>query len=66
MAPPAGQEQGRKRITPAHVREARLGWFLVLPAVIIVVGMIGYPFVEAIRISFTDNAHNSRHADFVC
>ena len=31
-----------------------LGWLLVAPALIVVLGMVGYPFLEAIRISFTD------------
>ncbi len=31
-----------------------LGWILVTPALLVVLGMVGYPFVEAIRISFTD------------
>lgn len=34
--------------------EAILGWLLVTPALLIVVGMVGYPFIEAVRISFTD------------
>lgn len=34
--------------------DVRLGWLLVTPALLVVVGMVGYPFVEAIRISFTD------------
>ena len=34
--------------------EVWLGWLLVAPALIIVLGMVGYPFLEAIRISFTD------------
>ena len=34
--------------------EAWLGWLLVAPALIVVLGMVGYPFLEAIRISFTD------------
>ncbi|MCC6457140.1 MAG: sugar ABC transporter permease, partial [Caldilineaceae bacterium] len=34
--------------------EAWLGWLLVAPALIVVLGMVGYPFIEAIRISFTD------------
>jgi len=33
-----------------------LGWLLVTPALIVVLGMVAYPFVEAIRISFTDRA----------
>ncbi|MCL4859657.1 MAG: sugar ABC transporter permease [Caldilineaceae bacterium] len=31
-----------------------LGWLLVTPALLVVLGLVGYPFVEAIRISFTD------------
>jgi multiple sugar transport system permease protein len=31
-----------------------LGWLLVTPALLVVLGMVGYPFLEAIRISFTD------------
>ena len=34
--------------------EAILGWLLVTPALVIVLGMVGYPFLEAVRISFTD------------
>lgn len=34
--------------------DVRLGWLLVTPALLVVVGMVGYPFIEAIRISFTD------------
>lgn len=36
--------------------DVRLGWLLVTPALLVVVGMVGYPFLEAIRISFTDRA----------
>lgn len=43
----------RKR-TSFRTREAWLGWLLVMPALIVVLGMVGYPFLEAIRISFTD------------
>ncbi len=34
--------------------EAWLGWLLIMPALVVVLGMVGYPFLEAIRISFTD------------
>lgn len=34
--------------------ETILGWILVAPALLIVLGMVGYPFIEAVRISFTD------------
>jgi multiple sugar transport system permease protein len=35
-------------------RDAQLGWLLVAPALVVVLGMVGYPFLDAIRISFTD------------
>ena len=35
-------------------RQIRLQQKLVAPALVIVLGMVGYPFVEAVRISFTD------------
>jgi multiple sugar transport system permease protein len=59
------QAIAQEKTTPARVREARLGWFLVIPAVLIVVGMIGYPFVEAIRISFTDKMIGRGPGEFV-
>lgn len=34
--------------------DTRLGWILVTPALLVILGMVGYPFLEAIRISFTD------------
>lgn len=34
--------------------DVRLGWLLITPALLVIIGMVGYPFVEAIRISFTD------------
>lgn len=37
-----------------YAREARLGWLLVFPTLLVVLGMVGYPFLNAIRISFTD------------
>ena len=43
-----------KKKNALHAKEARLGWILVAPALIVVIGMVGYPFLEAIRISFTD------------
>lgn len=46
-------QPGKKR-TSFRQREAWLGWLLVMPALVIVLGMVGYPFIEAIRISFTD------------
>jgi ABC-type sugar transport system permease subunit len=49
VARPARQ----KRRSP-FAGDVVLGWLLVTPALLVVVGMVGYPFVEAIRISFTD------------
>ncbi|GIV78997.1 sugar ABC transporter permease [Litorilinea aerophila] len=43
-----------RKQTSVYTQEARLGWLLVAPALLVVIGMVGYPFVEAIRISFTD------------
>lgn len=39
---------------PFFSGDTRLGWLLVAPALIVVLGMVGYPFLDAIRISFTD------------
>jgi multiple sugar transport system permease protein len=49
VARPAKQ----KRRSP-FAGDVVLGWLLVSPALLVVVGMVGYPFIEAIRISFTD------------
>jgi multiple sugar transport system permease protein len=43
-----------RKKSSVFTREARLGWLLVTPALIVVLGMVGYPFLDAIRISFTD------------
>ncbi len=45
--------------------DARLGWLLVTPALLIVLGMVGYPFLEAIRISFTDRMIGRGPGEFV-
>lgn len=44
----------RRKKSSVFTRDARLGWLLVAPALLVVVGMVGYPFLDAIRISFTD------------
>lgn len=49
IAPPIQRKKSSLRAD-----EAWLGWLLVLPALLIVLGMVGYPFLEAVRISFTD------------
>jgi multiple sugar transport system permease protein len=45
---------GGKKQLSAYAREARLGWLLVAPALLVIIGMVGYPFLDAIRISFTN------------
>src|SRR5215207_6598223 len=49
VAPPIQRKKSGLR-----AEEAWLGWLLVAPALIVVLGMVGYPFIEAIRISFTN------------
>ena len=49
IAPPV---QRKKR--SLRTEEAWLGWLLVLPALLVILGMVAYPFFEANRISFTD------------
>ena len=51
----AGQaSRPAKRRTSIYTVEARLGWALVTPAILVVVGMVAYPFLNAVRMSFTD------------
>ena len=45
--------------------DTRLGWLLVAPALLVVLGMVGYPFLEAIRISFTDRMIGRGPGEFV-
>lgn len=45
--------------------DVRLGWLLVTPALLVVLGMVGYPFLEAIRISFTDRMIGRGPGEFV-
>ncbi|MCB0084973.1 MAG: sugar ABC transporter permease, partial [Caldilineaceae bacterium] len=45
--------------------DTRLGWLLVTPALLVVLGMVGYPFLEAIRISFTDRMVGRGPGQFV-
>jgi len=54
MGQAVAQPIPRKKKSSLRANEAWLGWLLVLPALIVVLGMVGYPFIEAIRISFTD------------
>lgn len=51
MAPPRAE---RKKKSSLFAGDVTLGWLLVAPALLVVLGMVGYPFLEAIRISFTD------------
>ena len=43
-----------KRWNSAYAREARLGWLLMAPALVVILGMVAYPFFNAVYISFTD------------
>jgi multiple sugar transport system permease protein len=43
-----------KRSRSFYAAEERLGWMLVAPALLVVLGMVAYPFLDAVRISFTD------------
>jgi multiple sugar transport system permease protein len=52
--PMASPRAVTKKKSSLFAGDVRLGWLLVTPALIVVLGMVGYPFVEAIRISFTD------------
>jgi len=51
IAPNAAKKQKKQSL---FAGDTRLGWLLVTPALLVVLGMVGYPFIEAIRISFTD------------
>jgi multiple sugar transport system permease protein len=51
---PVSRPVQRKKRSSFRSQEIWLGWLLVAPALIVVLGMVGYPFIEAVRISFTD------------
>ena len=70
MAQQVAQQQAasrpNRRKKPSFRRaEAWLGWLLVVPAAVVVLGMVGYPFLEAIRISFTDKMIGPGPGEFV-
>ncbi len=52
--PIVSQPAKKEKTNSLFAGETRLGWLLVTPALLVVLGMVGYPFLEAIRISFTD------------
>ena len=54
LAQPSASRPARRKKVTFRTAEAWLGWLLVAPSIIVVLGMVGYPFLEAIRISFTD------------
>ena len=54
LSSPGRTQPAQKKRSSLFAADVRLGWLLVLPALIIVLGLVGYPFLEAIRISFTD------------
>jgi multiple sugar transport system permease protein len=54
LSHPLLARQSRPKKRSLFADDTRLGWLLVTPALVVVLGMVGYPFLEAIRISFTD------------
>lgn len=54
VLPPVAAQPAKRKKATFRRSEAILGWVLVTPALLIVLGMVGYPFLEAVRISFTD------------
>ena len=54
VLPQAAVQPARPKKSSFRRNDTILGWVLVAPALLIVLGMVGYPFVEAVRISFTD------------
>ncbi|MEZ4709376.1 MAG: sugar ABC transporter permease [Caldilineaceae bacterium] len=57
--------QTQKKKGSLFAGDTRLGWILVTPALLVVLGMVGYPFLEAIRISFTDRMVGRGPGQFV-
>ncbi|MGI8482890.1 MAG: carbohydrate ABC transporter permease [Thermomicrobiales bacterium] len=54
LAPPrASKPSGSSRLSLAN-RQALTGYLLVVPALILLIGLVAYPFFFAIAISFTD------------
>src|SRR5207244_1441497 len=51
---PARRPGGQGRLARLLDREDVLGWLLVTPVIIIVIGLLGYPFVLALALSLTD------------
>lgn len=54
LSQPLVAHQAKEKRRSLFAGDVVLGWLLVTPALLVVVGMVGYPFLEAIRISFTD------------
>ena len=54
MFHPARRPGGLGRLTELLDREDVLGYLLVTPVIIIVLGLLGYPFILALALSFTD------------
>ena len=63
--PILSRAESTKRKSRLFAADTRLGWLLVLPALIVILGMVGYPFLEAIRISFTDRMIGRGPGEFV-
>jgi len=54
--PSLARSSVQKKKRSLFAGDVRLGWLLVTPALLVVLGMVAYPFIEAIRISFTDKS----------
>lgn len=54
LSQPLLAHRAREKKRSLFAGDVVLGWLLVTPALLVVLGMVGYPFLEAIRISFTD------------
>jgi multiple sugar transport system permease protein len=54
IATPETRTEYRESRFSLATRQAFLGWLLVLPALVVLLGLVAYPFFFAIAISFTD------------
>jgi ABC-type sugar transport system permease subunit len=65
----ASQSSFRRRWNSLEAREARLAWMLILPTALIVFGLVVFPAIFSIWISFRDvglkNLDDVFHAPFV-
>jgi multiple sugar transport system permease protein len=55
LAFPAARLRRRRRVSERLQDERVLGYLLILPALALLVGLVAYPFVIAVRLSLTDS-----------